>query len=127
HFGDVPHLAGQVAGHGVDGVGEVLPGAGYAGHDGLAAEFAISTHLARYACHFRGERAELVHHGIDGLFKLQDFATDIDRDLAREVTAGHGDGDLGDVTHLRRQVTGHGVNGVGKVFPYAAHLTHLRL
>ena len=32
HLGDVADLAGQVAGHRVDAVGEVLPGAGDAGH-----------------------------------------------------------------------------------------------
>ncbi len=32
HFGDVAHLAGQVGGHGVHGVGQVLPGAGDALH-----------------------------------------------------------------------------------------------
>ena len=30
HLGDVAHLAGQVAGHEVDAVGQVLPGAGHA-------------------------------------------------------------------------------------------------
>ena len=40
HLGDVADLGRQVAGHRVDGVGQVLPGAGDAGHDGLAAELA---------------------------------------------------------------------------------------
>ena len=41
HLGDVAHLAGQVRGHEVDVVGQVLPGAGDAGHRGLAAELAL--------------------------------------------------------------------------------------
>ena len=41
--------AGQVAGHLVDVVGEVLPGAGDAGHLRLAAELALGADLARDA------------------------------------------------------------------------------
>ena len=57
HFGDVAHLAGQVAGHEVHGVGQILPRAGHALHFRLAAEFSFRTHFARHARHFRGERA----------------------------------------------------------------------
>src|SRR5581483_605298 len=45
-LGDVAHLAGQVPGQLVDVVGEVLPGAGHAGHVGLAAELAFGADLA---------------------------------------------------------------------------------
>ena len=41
HLGDVAHLRGQVAGHRVDVVGQVLPRAGDAGHLRLAAELAL--------------------------------------------------------------------------------------
>ena len=55
HLGDVAHLAGEVAGHRVDVVGEVLPGAGDAVHVGLAAELAFGADLARHARHLGGE------------------------------------------------------------------------
>ena len=55
HLGDVAHLAGQVAGHRVDVVGEVLPGAGDARHLRLAAELALGADLARDARHLAGE------------------------------------------------------------------------
>src|SRR5205823_2592838 len=45
HLGDVADLAGQVAGELVDVVGQVLPGAGDPGHDGLPAELALGAHL----------------------------------------------------------------------------------
>jgi hypothetical protein len=45
----IPHLLGEVGGHDVDVVGEVLPGAADAGHDGLAAEEAFRADLARHA------------------------------------------------------------------------------
>ena len=56
HFGDVAHLAGQVAGHRVDAVGQVLPGAGDAAHQRLTAELAFGADFARHARHFRRRR-----------------------------------------------------------------------
>ena len=55
-LGDVAHLAGQVRRHGVDRVGQVLPGARDARHLGLAAEDALGAHLARDARHLVGEQ-----------------------------------------------------------------------
>ena len=52
HLGDVAHLAGQVAGHQVDVVGQVLPGAGDAFDLRLAAELAFGADLAGDARHF---------------------------------------------------------------------------
>ena len=54
-LGDVAHLAGQVAGHRVDVVGQVLPGAGDALDLGLAAELALGADLAGDAGHLGGE------------------------------------------------------------------------
>ena len=127
HLGDVAHLGGQVAGHGVDGVGQVLPGAGDARHLGLAAELAFGADFAGDARDFRGEGAQLVDHGVDGFFQLEDFAAHVDGDLAREVAVGDGGGDFGDVAHLAGQVAGHGVDRVGEVLPGAGDAGHLRL
>ena len=55
HFGDVAHLAGQVGGHRVHVVGQVLPRAGDARHLRLAAELAFGADFARHARHFGGE------------------------------------------------------------------------
>ena len=120
HLRDVAHLAGQVAGHEVHVVGEIFPGAGHAGHDGLAAELAFGADLARHARHFGGEGTQLVHHRVDGFLELQDFAAHVHRDLARQVAVGHGDGHLGDVAHLAGEVRGHRVHVVGEVLPHAA-------
>src|SRR5581483_10068244 len=126
-IGDVADLGGEVRGHEVDVVGEVLPGAGDAGHLGLTAELALGADLARHARHFRGERVELVHHGVDGVLQLQDFAAHVDGDLAGQVAARHGGGDVGDVAHLRGQVAAHGVHGVGEILPGAGDAGHDRL
>jgi hypothetical protein len=83
--------------------------------------------LARHARHFAGERVELIDHRVDGLFEEQDFSTDVDRDLLREVAAGNGRRHFRDVADLRRQVAGHEVDVVGEVLPRTGHTGHLRL
>ena len=119
--GDVAHLAGQVRGHRVDVVGQVLPRAGDARHFGLAAELAFGADLARDARDFGGERAQLIDHRVDGVLELQNLAADVDGDLLRQVAVGDGHRHFGDVAHLRRQVAGHLVDVVGQVLPRAGH------
>ena len=104
HLGDVAHLGGEVGGEQVDVVGQVLPRAGDARHDGLAAEAAFGADLARDARHLGGERAQLIDHRVDGFLELQDLAAHVDGDLLRQVAVGDGDGHLGDVAHLGGQV-----------------------
>ena len=127
HVRDVAHLVGEVAAHGVDRVGQVLPGAGDAGHDRLAAELAVGADFAGDAGDFRGERAQLIDHRVDGFLELQNFAAHVDGDLFRQVAVGHRDRHLGDVANLRGQVRGHRVDALGEVFPHAGHFAHLRL
>src|SRR6185436_13642340 len=113
HRGDVAHLARQVTGHGVHVVGEVLPRTGDADHLGLAAELPFGAYLAGDAGHLRGERVELVHHGVNGVLQLADLAFHVHRDLLGKVAVGHGLRHVGDVPYLGRQVTGHRVHVVG--------------
>src|SRR6202035_5554285 len=124
---DIAHLSGQVRRHGVDRVGQILPGAGDAAHHGLAAELAFGADFARHARHFAGKGIELVHHGVDGVLELQNFAAYVDRNLARQVAAGDRGRDLGDVAHLAGQVAGHEVDAVGQVLPGAGDARHLCL
>src|SRR5207244_10173108 len=58
-IGDVTDLSGEVAGHEIDAVGEVLPCPRHAGHISLTAELALGAHLPGHARHFRRKRAEL--------------------------------------------------------------------
>ena len=81
HFGDVADLAGQVVGHRVDVVGEILPGAGDALHRSLAAELAFGADLARHAADFAGEGVELIDHGVDRVLHLENFAAHVGGDL----------------------------------------------
>ena len=68
-----------------------------------------------------------MHHGVNGVFELQDLAAHIHRYLLGQVTAGDGGRDVGDVTHLARQIAGHGVHAVGQVLPGAGHASHVGL
>ena len=118
-LGDVADLAGQVAGHEVDVVGQVLPGAGDALDLGLAAELALGADLAGHAGDLVGEGRQLVDHGVDGLGQGGDLALGVDGDLLGQVAVGDGGGDLGDVAHLVGEVAGHEVDVVGEVLPGA--------
>ena len=111
----------------VDVVGQVLPGAGDAGHHRLTAEPAVGADLARDARHFGGERAQLLDHRVERVFEQQHFAAHVDRDLLRQVAAGDGGRHFGDVAHLRGQVRRHEVDVVGQVLPGAGDAGHLRL
>ena len=124
HLGDVAHLVGQVAGHRVDRVGQILPRSGDARHLRLAAQLAFGADLARDARHLAGEGVELIDHRVDGFFELQDFAADVDRHLLRQVAQGDGGGHLGDVAHLAGEVRGHRVDRVGQILPRAGDAAH---
>src|SRR5438445_2752699 len=116
---DAAHLVGEVAGHQVDAVGEVLPGSGDALDLGLAAQLAFRPNLASHPGDFRGKGVQLVDHDVDRVLELEDFALHVDRDLLRQVAAGDGGGDLGDVAHLGGEVARHRVDVVGQVPPGA--------
>ena len=106
---------------------KILPRARDAGHERLAAELALGPDLARDARHFRGERAQLIDHRVDGLLELQDFAAHVDGDLLRKIAAGDRDRHLRDVAHLARQVARHRVDALDQILPDAGHFAHLRL
>ena len=125
--GDIANLIGQVAGHVIDAVREILPRPRHSTHVGLAAQFPFSADLARYARDFARERVQLIDHGVDGVLQLQNFAAGIDGDLGREIALRHARRYLRDVADLRRQVPGHEVDAVREILPHAAHALHLGL
>ena len=73
-LGDVPHLAREVAGEGVDVVGEVLPGAADALDLSLAAEHSLVAHFLGDARDLVCEGRELVDHRVDRVLQLEDLA-----------------------------------------------------
>src|ERR1700730_13111153 len=126
-FRDVADLAGEVGGHRVDAVGQVLPGAGNAAHHRLSPELSFGADLARYARHLAGKGVELVDHGVDGVLQLQDFAAHVHRDLLRQVAIGDGGRHFRDVADLRGQVRRHRVDAFGEVLPGAGDAEHVGL
>src|SRR5205085_1710275 len=87
HLGDVADLAGQVGGHRVDVVGQILPRASHTRHGRLAVEDAFAADLACDACDFGSESVELVHHRVDRVLEFQNFAAHVHGDFARQVAA----------------------------------------
>src|SRR5439155_53214 len=114
-FGDVAHLPRPVAGHAPARLAADLPGAGHAFNVGLAAQLAVGADFTSHAGHFRGERPQLIHHGVHGVFELENLALDVDGDLLGQVAVGDGDGDFGNIAHLAGQVAGHAVDRVSEV------------
>ena len=49
---------------------------------------------------------QIVDHRVDVVFEFRHFASGIDLDRARQVALGHGSRDLGNGSHLGRQIGG---------------------
>src|SRR5690606_6739035 len=127
HFGDVAHLAGQIVGHQVHVVGEILPRAGDTRHLRLSAELTFGADLTRHAAHFGREGVELVDHRVDGVLEVEDLALHVDSNLLGQVARSHGGGDLGNVTDLTGEVRGHEVHVPARLSPDLGDARHLRL
>jgi len=46
----------------------------------------------------------LIDHRVDGFFELQNLAADVDGNFLGKVAHGDGDGDVGDVADLCREI-----------------------
>src|SRR5690606_19556232 len=110
HFGDVADLTGEVRGHRVDVVGQVLPRAADSRHLRLAAELAFGADLARHAGHFAGEAVELVDHRVDGVLEFEDLALDVDGDLLGQVARSSRAGHCAPVADLTGEARAHRVD-----------------
>jgi hypothetical protein len=126
-LGDGADLTGQVRGHDVDIVGQVLPHPGDTGDLGLAAQCSLDADLAGHPGHLVGEGGQLVDHRVHGVLQRQDLAERVHLDLLCQIAPGHGGGDLSDVAHLVGQVAGHAVDRVGQLAPHPADPGHLSL
>src|SRR5207253_1408377 len=126
-LGDTANLGREVGSHGVDIVGQILPGTGHALHFGLAAELAFGSDFARHARHFRCERVRPTHSGVDGILQLQNLAAHVHGDFCGEIALSDGRRYRGDVADLVSEVRGHRVHRFGELFPGAGDAAHLRL
>src|SRR5204863_2394717 len=90
---DVADLPGQIAGHEIDVVGEILPDARNAFHVGLAAELPVGAYLLGDAGHLCREGVELIDHRVDGALQLEHLAAGVDGNLLGKVASSHRGGD----------------------------------
>ena len=120
-FSDVAYLTGEVRGQQIDIVCQVFPGAGNAFDVGLTAQLTFCTHLASDTGDFRRKGIEPIHHGVEGIFQLQDFSLGFHRNLFGEIPIRHRCGHIGDVAHLIGEVGCHKVDVVRQFFPGASN------
>src|SRR5207249_258879 len=114
HVGDVADLTRQVGSHRVDVIGQIFACAGDSRHLRLSAELAFGADLARDAADFGSESIELIDHGVDGVLELENLAFNVDGDFSRQISAGDGGCDVGDIANLAGQVGSHRIHVVGK-------------
>ena len=126
HFGDVAHLAGEVRGHRVHVVGEVLPYAGDAGNLRLPAEPSVPTSRATRDTSLAKafSWSTMVLNGVLELETLPFTSTVIFFERPLFATAVVTSAIL---AHLAGKVGGHGVHVVREVLPHAGDAFHLRL
>ena len=93
----------------------------------MTAQLAFGADFAGDAGHFRGERAELIHHHVDRVFQIEDFAAHVHRDFARQIAFRHRRRHIGDVSHLAGQVVGHVIDVIGQIFPRSGYAAHIGL
>ena len=72
-------------------------------------------------------QTEVTDHRIDVVLEFGDFAARFDLNGARQVALRHGRGDLGDGTHLVRQIVSEKVDVAGQVFPCTGGAGHAGL
>src|SRR5262249_56392171 len=110
---------GQVGGNDGDVFRQIFPNTGDVTNLGLAAELTFGADLACDPGDFGSETAQLIDHGVDGIFELENLAAHVDSNFLRQIAVGDGDGDISDVAHLGGQVAGHEVDAVGEILPGA--------
>src|SRR5439155_4353698 len=93
----------------------------------LTTEAAFAANFACDASNFGGEGTQLLDHGVERFFQLQNFATHVHGDFSGKVAAGNSGSDFSDIAYLASQVAGHEVDVVGQILPRAADVGHLRL
>ncbi len=127
YLGDCSHLGRQVGCQLIDIIGYLAPQAGGIGDSGLTPQLTFSSHFTRHARYFGSERIELIHHRVDGVLQVEDFALYGDSDLSRQVALCNRSGDFGDIPHLPCEILSHQVHIAGEIHPYTRDTYHARL
>ena len=83
----------------------------------MSAQLAFRTDFASHARHLRRERGKLVHHRVDDVFDLKNFAAHVHGDFLGQVTGSDGGCHLRHVAQLHREIRCHEIDVVGQIFP----------
>ena len=128
HVGDVANLRGEVAGHRVDRIGKIFPRAGNAFEPRPVRRAFLRNRLRARRASLQ-KRNALSWSTIVLIVSLSSRISplNVDGDLLRKVALGDGRRDVGNVTHLVREVAGHRIDRIGKVFPRAGDAFDRRL
>jgi hypothetical protein len=113
-FGDVAYLAGEIVGHGIDALGQILPYARHLRHLRLAAKLAFGSDFARDTRHLGREDAELLDHCVDDGGRLQEFtaqraAVDVQLDGPQQIALRNGGNGSGHFAGRPEQIIYQGI------------------
>ena len=127
HVRDITNLRRQIVRHGVDVIRQILPGSGHAANLRLAAQLAFRADFASHARNFRCKRVKLIHHRVERILQLKNFALHVDRDLLRKIAVRHRGRHVSDVSNLACQVRSHPVHVIRQILPSASDARDLGL
>ena len=107
---NVANLAGQVAGHQVYVIGEILPGSRHATYVGLTAQLALRTHLPSDPRNLRGKRTQLIHHCVYRTGSAEELALErttfyFDDHRLRKISLGYSADNSGHFTRWPDQIS----------------------
>ena len=122
-------MSSQVAGHLIDRISQVLPHARDALDLSLAAELALSAHLARDTRDLRGKYRQLLDHRIDEFGRAQEFTFEcapvyLEVHRLSQVTLGDRANSAGDLSGRPHQVINQGIEQIDGHGPAADRARH---
>ena len=120
--GNVAHLRREIAGHQVDVLGQIFPGAGDAFDSGLAAQFAFRAHLTSDTRDFRSKGRQLIDHGVYDFRRPQKFslelsAFDIDRHCFGKIALCHCADNAGHFARRMNEIADEPIDRTDRVGP----------
>ena len=69
----------------------------------------------------------MIDHGVDRVFQLENFATNINRDFLGKIAIGDRSCDVGNVSDLAGKIPRHRVHRVGQILPRPGYSLDLGL
>src|SRR5262249_55788664 len=121
------HLGGQIAGHHVDAFRQILPNTADVTNLGLTAELTFGADLACDPGDFRSETAQLIDHGVDRVFELENLAAHVDSNFLRQIAVVYCYRHLRDVSPLCPYTPLYRADAFRQILPNAADVTNCGL